>query len=59
MKLIILESAEEVASWTAKFVAKKINDFKPDSTNFFVLGLPTGICFFLNIIFLKYIEDFN
>ncbi|XKL61286.1 hypothetical protein PGB90_008343 [Kerria lacca] len=42
MKLIILESAEEVASWTAKFVAKKINDFKPDSTNFFVLGLPTG-----------------
>lgn len=42
MKLIILESSEEVALWTAKFVAKKINDFKPNEKNFFVLGLPTG-----------------
>ncbi|KAK7601073.1 hypothetical protein V9T40_008514 [Parthenolecanium corni] len=42
MKLIILESSEEVALWTAKFVAKKINDFKPNDEKFFVLGLPTG-----------------
>ena len=42
MKLIILKSAEEVANWTAKFVAKKINDFKPGPDKYFVLGLPTG-----------------
>lgn len=47
MKLIILESSEEVALWTAKFVAKKINDFKPNDKKFFVLGLPTGTIVFL------------
>lgn len=44
MKLIILPSSDEVATWTAKYVAKKINDFKASPSNYFVLGLPTGKC---------------
>lgn len=56
MKLIILESSEEVALWTAKFVAKKINDFKPNEKKFFVLGLPTGMIIFLFVCSLHLIH---
>ncbi|KAG8229777.1 hypothetical protein J437_LFUL005858 [Ladona fulva] len=42
MRLVILESSEEVAEWAAKYVLKRINDFKPGPDRFFVLGLPTG-----------------
>lgn len=42
MKLVILENYEEISRWTAKYIAKKINDFKLSEENPYVLGLPTG-----------------
>lgn len=29
MRLIILETSESVGNWAAKYVVKRINDFKP------------------------------
>lgn len=42
MKLIILESIDSVAQWSAKYVLKKILEFQPGPDRYFVLGLPTG-----------------
>ncbi|XP_030565564.1 glucosamine-6-phosphate isomerase isoform X2 [Drosophila novamexicana] len=42
MRLIILETSESVGNWAAKYVVKRINDFKPGPDRYFVLGLPTG-----------------
>lgn len=42
MRVIIKDNAEVVAEWAAQYVAYKINSFKPNSKNPFVLGLPTG-----------------
>lgn len=42
MRLIPLQSAEDINIWAANYIAKKINDFSPSATRFFVLGLPTG-----------------
>lgn len=42
MRLIILDSSKDVAEWSAKYVLKRINDFKPGPDKYFVLGLPTG-----------------
>lgn len=42
MKLVILDNPEFVAEWSAKYVMKKILDYKPGPDNLFVLGLPTG-----------------
>ena len=42
MRLVILESSSAVAEWSAKYVMKRINDFKPGPDKYFVLGLPTG-----------------
>ena len=42
MKLLIHKSYDELSSWTAEYIAKRINDFKPTEKNPFVLGLPTG-----------------
>lgn len=42
MRLIILDDVNNVADWSAKYVLKKINDFKPGPEKYFVLGLPTG-----------------
>jgi glucosamine-6-phosphate deaminase len=42
MKLIILETTDNVAEWSAKYVVKRINDFNPGPDKYFVLGLPTG-----------------
>jgi len=42
MRLIIQPDYELVSKWAANYVAKKINDFKPNSKKPFVLGLPTG-----------------
>lgn len=42
MRLIILDSSAFVAEWAAKYVMKRINDFKPGPDKYFVLGLPTG-----------------
>lgn len=42
MRLVICENVDYVAEWSAKYVLKKINDFKPDENKYFVMGLPTG-----------------
>lgn len=42
MRLIILDTAQAVSEWAAKYVAKKITDFNPGPHKYFVLGLPTG-----------------
>jgi len=42
MKLIIHKTYDEISTWTAEYIAKKINDFKPSAEKPFVLGLPTG-----------------
>lgn len=42
MRLVILDTSESVGLWAAKYVSKRINDFKPGPNKYFVLGLPTG-----------------
>lgn len=42
MRLVILDDADSVADWSARYVMKRINDFKPGPDKYFVLGLPTG-----------------
>lgn len=46
MRLVILPSKGDVGDWSAKYVMKRINDFKPGPDKYFVLGLPTGIKLF-------------
>ena len=43
MRLIILNDYNEVSEWSAKYIAKRINDFAPNAEKYFTLGLPTGI----------------
>ena len=31
-----------MAEWAARYIKKRINDFKPGPNRYFVLGLPTG-----------------
>lgn len=42
MKLIIQDNSALVGEWAAKYVMKRIIDFKPSADKYFVLGLPTG-----------------
>lgn len=42
MKLIPLETYQDVSEYAAKLVCKRINEFKPSKDNCFNLGLPTG-----------------
>ena len=42
MRLIILEKDSLVGEWAAKYVVKRINEYKASKDNYFVLGLPTG-----------------
>lgn len=42
MRLIIMENDSGVSDWAAKYVIKRINEYKPSADNYFVLGLPTG-----------------
>jgi len=42
MKLVIQNTFDEISDWTAEYISKKINDFKPIEKRPFVLGLPTG-----------------
>ncbi|CAL1297127.1 unnamed protein product [Larinioides sclopetarius] len=42
MRLIILDDYENVSTWAAKYIRKRIRQFKPDESRYFVLGLPTG-----------------
>jgi len=42
MRLVITDTASDVAEWAAKYVKKKILEFKPGPDRYFTLGLPTG-----------------
>lgn len=42
MRLIILNNSEETNTWAAKYIRKRICQFKPGPDNYFTLGLPTG-----------------
>ncbi|MDP4114584.1 MAG: glucosamine-6-phosphate deaminase [Bacteroidota bacterium] len=42
MRLIIQPDYEKVSKWAAYYVAKTINEYKPNADKLFVLGLPTG-----------------
>ncbi|XP_031839042.1 glucosamine-6-phosphate isomerase Oscillin [Nomia melanderi] len=42
MRLVICDTVDYVAEWSAKYVLKRINDFQPNENKYFVLGLPTG-----------------
>ncbi|CAF1040262.1 unnamed protein product [Rotaria sp. Silwood1] len=42
MRLVITKDYDEMAEWSARYIKKRINDFKPGPNYFFVLGLPTG-----------------
>ena len=42
MKLVIHKTYNEISTWTAEYIANRINDFKPSDKKPFVLGLPTG-----------------
>lgn len=42
MRLIIQPHYQAVSQWTAAYIAKRINDYKPTQQRPFVLGLPTG-----------------
>lgn len=42
MRLIPLKTADQVAKWSARYIADRINQFNPTEDRPFVLGLPTG-----------------
>ena len=42
MRLIPLNTAEQVGKWAARHIVNRINAFKPTADRPFVLGLPTG-----------------
>ncbi|MGL4454590.1 MAG: glucosamine-6-phosphate deaminase [Plesiomonas sp.] len=42
MRLIPLATAKDVGLWSARYIADRINAFKPTAERPFVLGLPTG-----------------
>ncbi len=42
MRLIIKNTPQDCANWTADYIADKINSFQPTPDKPFVLGLPTG-----------------
>lgn len=42
MRLVIIDSADQVGEWAAKYVMKRILAFQPGPDKYFVLGLPTG-----------------
>lgn len=42
MRLVILEDSAKTSEWAARYITRRINDFKPGPDNYFVMGLPTG-----------------
>lgn len=42
MRLVILDDSNKVCEWAAKYIRRRILDFKPGPDRFFTLGLPTG-----------------
>ncbi|XP_014777227.1 glucosamine-6-phosphate isomerase 2 [Octopus bimaculoides] len=42
MRLVILDTSNDVSDWAAKYIRRKILEFKPSAERYFTLGLPTG-----------------
>jgi glucosamine-6-phosphate deaminase len=42
MRLVILDDYNRVSEWAAKYIKKRILQFKPTEDRYFTLGLPTG-----------------
>ncbi|CAI9725117.1 glucosamine-6-phosphate isomerase 2 [Octopus vulgaris] len=42
MRLVILDTSNDVSEWAAKYIRRKILEFKPSAERYFTLGLPTG-----------------
>ena len=42
MRVLIHQDYKKVCAWTARYIARRINEFNPAPGNPFVLGLPTG-----------------
>lgn len=42
MRLVVLDNFDKVSEWAARYIKKRIHDFKPGPEKFFTLGLPTG-----------------
>jgi glucosamine-6-phosphate deaminase (EC 3.5.99.6) len=42
MRLIPLQTSQQVGLWSARYIVDTINTFSPTADNPFVLGLPTG-----------------
>ncbi len=57
MRLVITKDYAEMAEWSARYIKKRINDYKPGPDRFFVLGLPTGMLWFL--VFDLFIDSFS
>jgi len=51
MRLVITKDYAEMAEWGARYIKKRINDFKPGPDRFFVLGLPTGMFQYIFIFY--------
>lgn len=49
MRLVILDDYDKASEWAAKYIKKRINNFKPGPDKYFTLGLPTGQQFCLPI----------
>lgn len=43
MRLVILNDYDKASEWAARYVKKRIHDFKPGPEKYFTLGLPTGL----------------
>ena len=43
MRLVITEDYAAMADWGARYIKKRINDYRPEPDRLFVLGLPTGM----------------
>ena len=50
MRLVILDDDIKVGEWAAKYVVKRINEFKPSKDKYFVLGK----IFFLIFAYMKF-----
>lgn len=42
MRLIILDTYDDVSTWAAKYIRNKVHQFNPGPDRYFTLGLPTG-----------------
>jgi glucosamine-6-phosphate deaminase len=42
MRLLIFDNYDKVSEWAARYIKKRIHDFKPGPDKYFTLGLPTG-----------------